>query len=45
MTHTLLPEEVRTALLKYHLVQYDLLDVEVLLDVIDDLPRVPGTSR
>ena len=38
MTHTSLPEEVRTALLKYHLVQDDLLDVQVLLDVIEDLP-------
>ncbi len=39
MTQTTLPEEVRTALLKYHLVQDDLLDVEVLLDMIDDLPE------
>lgn len=38
MLNTSLPEEVRTTLLKYHLVQDDLLDVEVLLDVIEDLP-------
>ncbi len=38
MTQTTLPEEVRTILLKYHLVQDDLLDVQVLLDVIEDLP-------
>jgi hypothetical protein len=35
---TSLPEEVRDALLMYHIVQDDLLDVQVLLDVIDDLP-------
>jgi hypothetical protein len=35
---TPLPEEVRDALLMYHIVQDDLLDVQVLLDVIDDLP-------
>lgn len=39
MTHPLLPEEVRTALLEYRIVLDDLLDVEVLLDVIDDLPE------
>ena len=38
MLNTPLPEEVRTALLTYHLVQDDLLDVQLLLDVIDDLP-------
>ncbi len=38
MTHTSLPEEVRTTLLTYHIVQDDLLDVQVLLDVIEDLP-------
>jgi hypothetical protein len=35
---TSLPEEVRDALLMHHIVQDDLLDVQVLLDVIDDLP-------
>lgn len=35
---TSLPEEVRDALLMYHIVQDDLLNVQVLLDVIDDLP-------
>lgn len=38
MTQTILPAEVRTTLLKYHIVQDDLLDVQVLLDIIDDLP-------
>jgi hypothetical protein len=38
MLNTSLPEEVRTALLMYHIVQDDLLDVQLLLDVIDDLP-------
>ena len=38
MINTSLPEEVRTTLLKYHIIQDDLLDVEVLLDVIEDLP-------
>lgn len=38
MTQTILPEEVRTTLIKYHIVQDDLLDVQVLLDIIDDLP-------
>jgi hypothetical protein len=38
MQNTSLPEEVRTALLKYHLVQDDLLDLQVLLDDIEDLP-------
>ena len=38
VSHTSLPEEVRTPLLKYHLVQEDLLDLQVLLDVIEDLP-------
>jgi hypothetical protein len=38
MLNTPLPEEVRTTLLKYHIVQDDLLDVQVLLDVIEDLP-------
>src|SRR4051794_9005324 len=38
MINTSLPEEVRIALLKYHIVQDDLLDVEMLLDVIEDLP-------
>ena len=38
MTQTTLPEEVRTTLLKYHIVQDDLLDVQVLLDMIEDLP-------
>jgi hypothetical protein len=38
MLNTSLPEEVRTALLKYHIIQDDLLDVQVLLDVIEDLP-------
>ncbi len=38
MLNTPLPEDVRDALLEYHTVRDDLLDVEVLLDVIDDLP-------
>ena len=38
MLNTSLPEEVRTTLLKYHIIQDDLLDVEVLLDVLDLLP-------
>jgi hypothetical protein len=38
MTHASVPEEVRTALLKYHIVQDDLLDVQLLLDHIEDLP-------
>ena len=38
MLNTQLPEEVRDAILTYHLVQDDLLDVQILLDVIDDLP-------
>jgi len=38
MLNTPLPEEVRTALLTYHIVQDDLLDVQVLLDVIEGLP-------
>lgn len=38
MLNTQLPEEVRDALLTYHIVQDDLLDVQVLLDVVDDLP-------
>jgi hypothetical protein len=38
MLNTQLPEEVRAALLKHHIVQDDLLDVQVLLDVIEDLP-------
>jgi hypothetical protein len=29
---------VWTTLLKYHIIQDDLLDVEILLDMIDDLP-------
>jgi hypothetical protein len=35
---TSLPEQVRDALLMYHIVQDNLLGVQVLLDVIDDLP-------
>jgi hypothetical protein len=38
LINTSLPEEVRTALLTYHIVQDDLLDVEMLLDQVDDLP-------
>ena len=38
MLNTSLPEEVRNALLKYHIVQDDLLDVQILLDEIEDLP-------
>ncbi len=38
MLNTSLPEEVRRALLTYHIVQDDLLDVQVLLDEIEDLP-------
>src|SRR5215210_5879181 len=38
MLNTSLPEEVRNALLKYHIVQDDLLDVQLLLDEIEDLP-------
>jgi hypothetical protein len=38
MINTSLPEEVRRALLTYHIVQDDLLDVAILLDVIEDLP-------
>jgi hypothetical protein len=38
MLNTPLPEEVRTALLTQHIVQDDLLDVQILLDEIDDLP-------
>jgi hypothetical protein len=38
MLNTSLPEEVRNALLTYHIVQDDLLDVQVLLDEIEDLP-------
>src|SRR5215213_8858284 len=39
MLNTSLPEEVRNALLTYHIVQDDLLDVQVLLDEIEDLPE------
>ena len=35
---TSLPEEVRTTLLTYHIIQDDLLDVQILLDEIEDLP-------
>jgi hypothetical protein len=38
MLNTSLPEEVRTVLLTHHIIQDDLLDVQLLLDVIDDLP-------
>ena len=38
MLNASLPEEVRTTLLKYHIIQDDLLDVEMLLDKIEDLP-------
>ena len=38
MLNTSLPEEVRNALLQYHIVQDDLLDVQILLDEIEDLP-------
>ena len=38
MLHTSLPKEVRNALLKYHLIQDDLLDLQILLDEIEDLP-------
>ena len=38
MLNTSLPEEVRNALLKYHLIQDDLLDLQILLDEIEDLP-------
>ena len=38
MLNTPLPEEVRTALLTYHIIQDDLLDVQILLDEIEDLP-------
>jgi len=38
MLNTSLPEEVRTTLLKYHIIQDDLLDVQILLDEIEDLP-------
>jgi hypothetical protein len=37
MLNPSLPEEVQTTLLKYHIVQDDLLDVQALLDVIEDL--------
>jgi len=38
MLNTSLPEEVRNALLEYHTIQDDLLDVQILLDEIEDLP-------
>ena len=38
MLNTSLPEEVRNALLKYHIIQDDLLDLQILLDEIEDLP-------
>jgi hypothetical protein len=38
MLNTQLPEEVRKALLTHHIVEDDLLDVQILLDEIDDLP-------
>ena len=39
MLNSSLPDEVRTALLKYHLILDDLLDVQILLDEIEDLPE------
>jgi hypothetical protein len=45
MLNTQFPEEVRDALLTYHIVQDDLLDVQVLLDVIATYRIVPGTFR
>ncbi len=39
MLNTSLPGEVRTALVMYHIVQDDLLDVEVLLDHVEELPE------
>lgn len=38
MLNTSLPEEVRNAFLKYHIAQDDLLNVQVLLNVLEDLP-------
>jgi hypothetical protein len=38
MLNTSLPEEVRNALLNYHLIQDDLLDLQILLDEIEVLP-------
>jgi hypothetical protein len=38
MLNTSPPEEVRTTLIKYHIIQDDLLDVQILLDEIEDLP-------
>lgn len=38
MLKTPLPEEVTNALLTYHIVQDDLLDLQILLDEIEDLP-------
>ena len=38
MLHTPLPQEVRTTLLLHQLIQDDLLAVQLLLDVVDDLP-------
>jgi|SRR5215208_2562496 len=38
MRNPSLPEEVASTLLKYHIVLHDLLDVEMLLDAIEDLP-------
>jgi hypothetical protein len=51
MLNTQLPEEVRTALLTYHIVLDDLYDVQMLLAQIEDLPdgaryipRGPGST-
>ena len=38
MLKTPLPEEVRNALLTYHIIQDDLLDLQILLHEIEDLP-------
>ena len=38
MRNNELPDEVRAALLKYHHYQDDLLDQQVLLDQVEDLP-------
>ena len=38
LKNTALPADVRTTLLLHHLIMDDLLGVQVLLDVVDDLP-------